>query len=237
MDKKKDSVQNWYEVIPKEFRKAPKKDPTYPEHLIKPCSMILTVGPTGVGKSNSVVEFLKRKNNHFYEIIVFTGSSTDEPLYNFLKSAIQGIEMIDEVGKLPNIDVYKDSENKDLEKLIIFDDSVMNDKKELKQICKWFMCARKWGFTCMFLSQDFTSTPIFLRRQINYLQLFKLQDTNDERNILKKCATDVTATELHNMLVYATANKLNFLTIALSEIPSMKYRKDFIEVLDPKDFQ
>ena len=111
---KQDKVTDWYSQIPKEFKKQTKKDPTYKDHMIKPNSMIVTIAPTGGGKTNSVVEFLSRKNGRFYEIIIFTGSSKDEPLYNFLASRIDGLQLIDDIASLPQIENYKDDDKKDL---------------------------------------------------------------------------------------------------------------------------
>ena len=193
---KQDKVTNWFEHIPKEFKKVSKKDPTYKDHMIKANSMIVVIGQTGSGKTNSVVEFMSRKNGRFYEIIIFTGSSKDEPLYTFLASRIEGLQLIDEIGELPRIENYKESESKDLEKLIVFDYSVMLDPKLMKHICNWFMCARKLGFTCMFLSQDYVSTPTFIRRNAHYLQMFKLTDTSDARRILAKHAMDIDVSKL-----------------------------------------
>eukprot|EP01039_Chlorochromonas_danica_P011460 gene11460-12817_t len=198
--------------------------------------MIVCIGPTGCGKTNSVVEFLSRKNERFYEIIIYTGSSADEPFYQFLAGSIDGLKLIDNVGELPNIDNYKDSDDKDLEKLIVFDDSVMSDEKVLKQIAKWFMCARKVGFTCMFLAQDFVSTPKFIRRNAQYLQLFRLADMSDVRRILSKYAMDTDVSALTSMLTYCTREKGNFLTIAVNEPKESKYRRNFAEILDPDEF-
>ncbi len=231
-----DNVRNWMEAMPKQFRPVRKADPTYPKHLIKPSSMIVTIGPTGCGKTNSVVEFLSRKNERFYEIIIYTGSSADEAYYQFLAGSIDGLKLIDNVGELPNIDTYKDSDEKDLEKLIIFDDSVMSDEKVLKQIAKWFMCARKVGFTCMFLAQDYVSTPKFIRRNAHYLQLFKLADMSDVRRILSKYAMETNVDALTGMLEHCTRAKGNFLTIAVHEPIETKYRHNFTEILDPDEF-
>jgi predicted ATPase len=191
-----DTVTNWFERMPKKYKAAKRADPTYPKHLIKPNSMMLVIGPTGIGKTNAVVEFLNRKNEQCFEIIIFTGSSSDEPLYQFLQGFIDGLKITDNIAELPKIDDYKDSDNKDLEKLIIFDDSCMMDVKILKEIQKWFMCARKLGFTCIFLSQDYTSTPIFIRRNVHYLLIFKLTDTLDVNRILSKHAMD---TDVHTL--------------------------------------
>ncbi len=232
----KDEVTNWYTQIPKEFIKTPKKDPTYKSHLIKPNSMIVVIGQTGSGKTNAVVEFLSRKNGRFYEIIIFTGSSKDEALYRFLEDRIDGIQLIDDISGLPLVDSYKEDDKKELEKLIVFDDSVMLDPKLMKHICKWFMCARKMGWTCMFLSQDYTSTPIFIRRNVQYLWIFKLTDTSDEKRILAKQAMDIDLQKLRSMLAYSTSSKGQFMNIAVSEPKEEKYRKCFKEVLNPDDF-
>ncbi len=92
-----DNVRNWMEAMPKQFKPVRKADPTYPKHLIKPSSMIVCIGPTGCGKTNSVVEFLSRQNERFYEIIIYTGSSADEPFYQFLAGSINGLKLIDNV--------------------------------------------------------------------------------------------------------------------------------------------
>jgi len=231
-----DTVTNWFEKMPKKYKAAKRADPTYPKHLIKPNSMMLVIGPTGCGKTNAVLEFLHRKNEQFFEIIIFTGSSSDEPLYQFLAGSIDGLKLIDNVGELPRIDEYKDSDTKDLEKLIIFDDSCMQDVKVLKEIQKWFMCARKLGFTCIFLSQDYTSTPIFIRRNAHYLLLFKLADMNDVNRILAKQAMDTDVHALKGMLSDCTRERGNFLTIAVNEPTENKYRHNFTEILDPTEY-
>ncbi len=233
---KPDKVTNWYSQIPKEFQKTPKKDPTYKDHMIKPNSMIVVIGQTGCGKTNSVVEFLSRKNERFYEIIIFTGSSKDEPLYSFLASRIEGIQLIDDIAELPRIENYKESDSKELQKLIVFDDSVMLDPKLMKQICYWFMCARKLGFTCMFLAQDYVSTPTFIRRNAHYLQLFKLTDASDAKRILAKHAMDIDVSKLKGMLSHCTKNKGEFMTIAVNVPTEEKYRHNFCSILIRAEF-
>ena len=233
---KDDKVCNWMEKIPKQFKRT-MIDKTYPKHMIKPCSMIVSIGQTNSGKTNSVVDFLNRKNGQFYEIIIFTGSSSDEPLYNFLASHITGLQLIDNVAELPNIDDYKDEERKDLEKMVVFDDSIMSDKKVLNAIAKWFMCARKVGFTCIFLSQSYHSIPTFIRRNAHYLHLFKITDVADMKKILSKHCMDVDLNTLKNMLKFASEEKGQFLNIALNEPKNVRYRKNFIQILDPNEYK
>ena len=87
-----DKVKNWYNHLPKDLKRESKLDKNYKRHHIKPNSMICCIGGTGSGKSTSLIEFLSRKNEAFYDIIVFSGSTTDEPLINMLKSKIPEIK-------------------------------------------------------------------------------------------------------------------------------------------------
>ena len=233
---KKDIIGNWMDKLPKEFKKHGDKDKTYSKHLIKPCSMILSIGQSGSGKTNSVVDFLKRADGKFYEIIIYTGSSSDEPLYKFLHSNIDGLQLIDEIEKLPNIDNYKNTTDKNQEKLIVFDDSVLDDKKVLNVISKWFMCARKLGYTCIFLAQSYHSTPKFIRLNAHYLHLFKITDLRDANLILSKYCIDISKDKLLNMLKFATEDKGQFLNIAVNAPQNTKYKKNFLEILDPNLF-
>lgn len=231
-----DKVTNWIEKIPKEFKSSIKKDATYRNHLIKQKSMILAVGQTGSGKTNMVVDLLNRSSGSFYEVIIFTGSNKDEPLYNFLASRIEGLKLIDKIEEMPKIEHYKEDDHKDLPKLIVFDDSVMLEKKLMKEIDKFYMMGRKLGFSCIFLSQDYHSVPQFIRRQLMYLILFKLNDLKDMKTILSKYCTDIDLDKLRNMLNYATESKGDFLTIAVNEPKDIRYRKNFVNILDPNKF-
>ena len=61
---------------------------------------------------------MSRKNNAFYRIILFSGSTVDEPLYRLLEKHIDGIEMIDDADQLPDL-TEMNGEEKKHEKLIV----------------------------------------------------------------------------------------------------------------------
>ena len=63
--------------------------------------MILCLGGTGSGKTNSLIDFISKKNEAFYKIIIFSGRATDEPLYNFLQEKIPEIEVYNDINELP----------------------------------------------------------------------------------------------------------------------------------------
>ncbi len=49
--------------------------------------MILAIGSTGTGKTNSLMSFLAYKNDSFYKIILYTGSTGEEPLISHIAYA------------------------------------------------------------------------------------------------------------------------------------------------------
>ena len=230
-----DNVTNWYLNMPKQFKSTIVKDPTYKNHLIKLNSMCLVIGKTGSGKTNSIVDFLHRSNGRYYKIIIFTGSNKDEPLYKYLEDSVVGIELIDDIKNIPTLEALK-GEDKSLPKLIIWDDSIFLDKKLLREIEKFYMASRKSGWTNFFLSQNYISCPIFIRRNISYLMLFKICDTKDLKNILKTVSGDVDIHKLLAMMKYCTEQPLNFLTIAVNDPINTKYRHNFTNILNPNDF-
>jgi len=223
-----DKISNWSEKIPKHLRTDCKIDKSYPKTLIKNNSMILAIGQTGSGKTNSIVEYLSRTAGKWYEIIIFTGSNSDEPIYNFLKETIPDVIITDELADLPTIEGYKDTD-KTQPKLIIFDDSVLTEPKTLKIISKWFMCARKLCFTCIFLSQDYHKTPIFIRRNVHYLQLFKMTDRRDLSRLFDKVASEIPIDIMMKVYDKSTLQPGQFLTINLRATnPRDKFKNNFI---------
>ena len=80
------------------------EDKNFKNHFIKPCQTISIIGPTGSGKSTALLDFiLNRKTNSFNRIIIFSGSTTDEPLYNLFKKISSDIELIQDADKLPEL--------------------------------------------------------------------------------------------------------------------------------------
>jgi len=179
----KDKMNDWYKISGAKNTQV-KKDKHYKNHFINPCSMILIIGPTGSGKSTALIEFLSRKNESFYQIIICSFSTTDEPLYKYLKNKIEDIELIENINELPKLTEFNDCD-KNEEKLIVFDDMINLPKNDKVKIQEWFNSAQKYGFTGIALVQNYVDTPVQMRRNANYIFVFKLKDINTINNILK----------------------------------------------------
>ncbi len=222
------SLTNFYNIIGSGNKN--KRDKTFKNHLIETNSMILCIGGTGSGKTNSLINFLKLKNESFYEIIIFTGSTEDEPLYNFLRQKIPDIKFYTDIEELPELTEY-DNEDKNLEKLIVFDDFINLKKNEMKKINEYLTSGRKFGFTCFLMAQSYTSVPKIITRNVQYFIVFKLNDNTSINNIFRNHNVEgIDKDTFKELYLYATDEKLHFFMIDLKNKEYM-LRKNFTEIL------
>ena len=193
--------------------------------------MIVCIGGTGAGKTNALLEFLSRKNEAFYEIVIFTGSTMDEPIYNLLKTKA-GAELYDNIDELPELKSFED--NKNQEKLIVLDDFINLPAKKLKKINEYLTSGRKFGFTCFVMAQNYTSVPKVVSRNAHYFILFKLNDNRTIDCILKNHNVNgIDKEEFKKMYRDATDEPRNFFMVDLrAHVGSgMSLRHNFLNFL------
>jgi len=228
----KDSIKDWYKIANKSGNGIVRKiDKNFNKHLIKPCQMISIIGQTGSGKTQAILEFLSRKNDAFYRIIYFSGSTVDEPLLKLLENHIEGIELIDNADELPDLTDINDEEKK-TEKLIIFDDIINLPKKQLTKIQKWFNSSRKYGFTNIAVAQNYTDLPIQLRRNTMIFIIFRLNDMNTINQILKNHNNNGDDKELVKKAYFmATSEPHNFFLLDTTSNDDKRYRHNFTDLI------
>jgi energy-coupling factor transporter ATP-binding protein EcfA2 len=225
-----DKIKDWYEEANKELKTKPKVDKTFKNHYIKNNSMIALIGATGCGKSNAIIDFLARTPNKWYRILLFTGSTGDEPLYNFLKKRIDGIEIIDDPDALPEITDFND-EDKTLDKLAIFDDIICLPKKQMDKVAKWFICSRKWSFTTLCTAQNITSLPQIIRRNIHYFFLYHMNDANSINWILRTYNNGDDPKEIKKLYNSVIHEPKQFFMLDTRSNDETRYRKNFTTFL------
>jgi hypothetical protein len=224
----KDSIKDWYKIMGGKVTKGA-EDKTFKKHYIKRNMMIGMIGPTGVGKSTILVEFLHRSSGRFTEIVIFTGSTSAEPLLLGLREMMPGISIIDDVEELPLLsDEEVDVKN---EKLIVFDDFINLNAKELKQIQKWFNSARKYGWSCIALAQDLISIPKQLRRNIMIWLVFRLRDARAANYLLNITnVTNIPIELLKEAYLSSTKEPKNFFKIDMTENNNnYRYSHNFLD--------
>lgn len=228
---KKEKVINWYEKLKDQLPNPTKLDKNFNKHFILPNSMILAIGGTGTGKTNALMSFLAFKNESFYKIIIYTGSTGEEPLYQYLQNKIPELEIYNDIKEVPPLTEF-DDEDKDKEKLIIFDDFINLKSKDLVKIQEYLTAGRKFGFTVFLLAQNYVSVPKTITRNINYFIIFKLNDTVSINNIIKNHnIDDIDKDKFKEAYKYSTSERLNFLMLDLKGPKERRLRHNFTEFL------
>jgi hypothetical protein len=228
---KKDSIKNYYDVIGSGIKTQP-KDKNFKKHYIITPARICVLGQSGAGKSNAVINLISRFGPIFYKMVIFSGSTSDEPLYNYLRENIEGVEMYNNIAEVPEL---KESEedNKNHQKLIIFDDFITLNKKELNKIFEYAIASRKFGWTCIFLSQNYTSIPKIITRNCDYYIMFRLNDNVSINNIMKNHNIDnIDKETFKKCYVDATSKPMDFFLIDLKGEPKTRLRHNFLDFYD-----
>jgi hypothetical protein len=219
-----DKMTNWYDKVGSEKTKL---DKNFKKHYILPRSMICCIGGTGAGKTNALVEFMDRKNEAFFRVMIFTGSTGDEPLYKMLEA--KGAELYTDIDELPSVQDFED-EDKTHERLVVFDDFINLPAKKMIKIQEYLTSGRKYGFTCWLMAQNYVSVPKTIIRNVNYFILFRLNDTITLRNILKNHNIgDVSDEVVKGLYMRATAQPRDFFMIDLKGESNTRFRHNFLD--------
>jgi hypothetical protein len=156
-------------------------------HLEYPFRMIIC-GGSGAGKSNSLLNLLTLMNGDLTQINICVYNK-NEKLYEFLEQKLEGNVKFYEKGDVP---VIEDFDNKH-HKLLVFDDLVLSDQKKISD---YFLRARKYNISSIYLSQSYFKVPKFIRCNSNYLVLMRNLTRRDLKLILSDISTDMDIKEL-----------------------------------------
>lgn len=222
-----DKIKNFYLELKQE--KTP-TDKHYKNHMILPNSRIALIGGSGTGKTQFLLNFLDRVGPKFYEIYIYT-TDTEEKLLTLLKSKIPEAVITNNIDDIPPISEF--SEDKKNEKLVVFDDFITLNNKQMKKLEDYAIAGRKYGFTSIYMAQNYRQIPKNITRNLNYIVLFKLNDNTTLRSILfNHNIHDISKEKLKQFYNTATMNKFNFLLLDLnSENKQIAYRHNFLNIL------
>jgi len=222
-----DKIKNFYLEI-KQDKKV--NDKNYKNHMILPNSRIALIGGSGTGKTQFLLNFLDRVGPKFYELYIYT-TDTEEKLLSLLKSKIPEAVITNNIDDIPEISEF--SEDKTHEKLVVFDDFITLNNKQMKKLEDYAIAGRKYSITSIFMAQNYRQIPKNITRNLNYIILFKLNDNTTLRSILyNHNIHDISKDKLKHFYNIATINKFNFLLLDLNaENKDIAYRHNFLNIL------
>jgi hypothetical protein len=213
-------ITNFYSLLPKSKEK---KTVGYNNHFIDKNSRILMIGASGTGKSNALLNFIERSSGEFHKIIICSFSTTDEPLYQFLHQKIPDVQLINTIEEVPRVQDFDDAE-KTRPKLIVFDDFVGLSTKQMKVLTDYAISSRKFGFTAVFIAQNYTSVPKVISRNCNYIFLFKINDKVSIKRIISNHSLSslISPERIEQLYHYCISQPLGFMIIDLKTTDEKK---------------
>jgi hypothetical protein len=225
-------IVNWYEKIPKEMLDTA-DNPNFHIHHLKIPFRMCVVAPSGSGKTNFLLNlihlFSQGAKGTFADITIITRNK-DEPLYNYLVSKCDQIQVKEGIHNLPQLDKM----DKKVNHLVCFDDLVLS--KDQSAIENYYIRARKLNCSVIYLSQSYFRIPKIIRNNCSYMVILKLSGNREVNLILSEFGLGVSREQLIAMYEYATQEKFSPLLIDLEEDPFKRFRKGFSEILDPAGF-
>jgi ABC-type dipeptide/oligopeptide/nickel transport system ATPase component len=214
-------VIDWYKKIPKRFL-LDSHNPHYEQHHIKlPCRMLI-IGSSGSGKTQTLLSLIYNMPDTF-ENIYITTKNADEPLYNFLGEKLKedNLKITEGIENLPDLDKL----DKTTQTLIVMDDLV--NEKNQKQICDYFIRARKKNASLIYISQSYYAVPKMIRNNLTYLLIKQVSSMKNLVMISREYDLGMEKKQLTAMYNDATKDRQNFLLIDIDAPKPEKYRKGF----------
>lgn len=194
--------RNFYNLIPKS---KPARNTGYHLHgLVLPAYMLI-IGGSGSGKTNILMLFITLSSGTFSKVVICV-KNADEPLYNLLKSANEETEFY-ENGDIPDIKEFEGHKSS----LIVFDDLVL--EKDQSRIQQYFIRGRKFGITCIYISQSYYKIPKLIRINCRYIILKKLASAKDLKLIISEYNLNYNIDQILSLYNQATKDFTDFLLI------------------------
>jgi len=222
---------NFYKVMPKDML-LEAENPNFHLHKFKLPFRACVVAPSGSGKSNWLLNFIHlccQGKGTFADITIITRNK-NEPLYDFLSSKNDQIQIKEGLSNLPPLDKFDKKENH----LVCIDDLVLS--KDLSPVENYYIRCRKFNVSVIFLSQSYYAIPKMIRNNCNYLVLLKLDGDREVSMIMKESGLGLSKEQLLGMYERATDTKLCPMIIDKEADKSERFRRGFTEILDPNNF-
>lgn len=227
------SIVNFYESMPTKFLDVPTPNPNKELHGFDIPFRLCCVAPSGSGKSNwitNLISLFSQGRGTFSQVVIIC-KDKEEPLYKFLASKSEQIRVVEGLNNLPNLDTF----DKESASFVIIDDCQLDKNQD--RVCQYYIRCRKKNVSIAYLGQNYYVIPKVVRSNCNYLVMLKLSGDRELNMILKENGLGVDKQQLLDIYKYATDTKFSPLIINIeSTDDSKKFRKGFIEYLDPNDF-
>lgn len=204
------------------------------KHFIQLPAMMTILGPTGSGKTNTLMNLIDSFKGTFSKFVFCVMNFDSDPLYVQFRERLEELAEKDGIDVEDYIQVFEDAEVPDVEELeevptlIIFDD-LIGEKKANDKVAKFYKYGRRKHFSCIYLAQSYFDIPPFIRKQLKYLIIKRTNQVDDLKRILSKYGLSQYKGRLADIYNYCTSDFKHCMMIDL--LRGVIYR-DFIELIE-----
>lgn len=233
-------------IEPIETKKSLIKQPncsingTLPKHPFR----LYIVGASGSGKTNCLVNLLKRKEfykGYFDDIFVFsmTAMSGLDDSYDDLEIDESHFlppeeRYIQEIFRLQKLELKKLKDISKLSKILFVMDDVQSYQKFVgsEYFLKMYLMGRHLNISIVLCGQSYTKLPRACRLNCSALMYFKGSQNETLHLAEDYQCPNLSKKQMVNMINYATEKKYSFLFIDLFRDLECRYKKNLDEVID-----
>jgi len=194
---------------------------------------MLLCGPSGSGKTNVLLNIMKFIG--IFDKVILLAKHLDEPLYKHVidtyakidkKLKTNSLLAIDNIRDMPEVSDCNEKENT----LLIVDDMICEDKKELARIEKFWIAGRKKGVSMVFITQGYFHVPKKIRQNSQYILIKKIDTPRDLNAILGECSLGIEQKELkelYNRAMSGDPHTSFFMIDTETQDKRLKFRANF----------
>jgi len=213
--------------------------------LMKYFTNTLFIAPTGVGKTNLIINLLDRPRfykNKFDRVILFSNTYHNDKIWKACKCIDEENVHIDYDDETLQeiVDEQEEAIENDepINTLIIFDDIIQQINKHSSLINKLVMRNRHYYLTIWITTQKYSLVSPTIRNNTSYYILFGIKNIKEKEFITNELSDSVSEDEFSKIWNYALdGQNYNFLVISVKDKPEKMYRKQFKSFIMVKDMK
>lgn len=216
-------VVNFYEKPELQEMMTRFNNPGFDQHQLPLPFYGVICAQSGAGKSNLLLNIIQKSDRTYSHIYIL--NQMHEEIYDYLQKKIpKGLTITQKISEMPDFDLLE--KDKAHPKLIVFDDMNMVKDAE-KYISTMYKRGRKCSCSVLYLAQSYFATPIFVRKNTQFLFLLSISGRKD-LNLILQTFNDVSPEKLMEIYKDATKKHLDFFKIHTTQRDlNKKYSHNF----------
>jgi hypothetical protein len=223
----------------KKYNGTAQHNPFFKEHNLS-LQHGLYVGESGAGKTSACMSYLQTMQGCFKTIQIYCGMP-HEKIYKMIAEhkTLKDKIKISHISEVPAYDDNNPCKDENEQHLIIFDDFITSSKSVLNIVEKYVTMGRKYGYTCLFLSQSFFLDCLkIIRNNVRYVVLLNIPDEITMNNIVRTVGIQQIPKDIIKKIIRnSTKEELNIMVIdKKSRDINKKFRRNYNVTLDGKTY-